>query len=146
MEPSDEHGQNDRNNDCGRSRRNRVRVKALQQLDIRSQNGDQTAAVFSLKLRRGQLSQLPEHFLPDERQHPVRKIMTAVLLRVVQHSAQERRDKENDEDRHDRLRKEPPALHRQLRDHERNALQCCAGTGNGKKDRAKTAGRPQKDC
>ena len=78
---------NDTYDDGNADGRDRVRVKNLQQLNVRGQHGDQVALVAALQLGRGQLAQHAKDLVPDERQQLERNKMVAALLRVVQHAA-----------------------------------------------------------
>ena len=78
---------NDTYDDGNADGRDRVRVKNLQQLNVRGQHGDQVALVAALQLGGGQLAQHAKDLVPDERQQLERNKMVAALLCVVEHAA-----------------------------------------------------------
>ena len=80
-------GHDDAYDDRDADGRDRVRVKNLQQLNVRGQHGNQVALVAALQLGGGQLAQHAKDLVPDERQQLERNKMVAALLRVVQHAA-----------------------------------------------------------
>ena len=68
-----------------------MRVKNLQQLNVRSQHGNQVALVAALQLGGGQLAQHAKDLVPDERQQLERNKMVASLLRIAESGSYKRK-------------------------------------------------------
>ncbi len=112
-----------RNDHRDRNRGNCVRVEDFEKLDVRGQDRDEIALVPPVHFRRRKLSQRLKHLVPDQRQQPERDIVVAVLLRVVEKSAEDRRRAHENEKQSHRIRPE----HARQREKSASALQSHPG-------------------
>ena len=104
VEAADENAQHRRKQQRNGRRRDRVRVKDLQKLDVRGDDRDQVPLVAPLELCRAEPAQRAEHLVPDQREQLERNEVVARLLRIAQDAAQQRKNDGAGEDRRKRQR------------------------------------------
>ena len=94
-EVSDKNDHHNGSDNCNSNRRNGMRVKNFQQFNIRSDHGNQIAALFAFQLCRSQPAQGRKHLVPNLRQQFERDIMIARLLRIPQKCPRQRQHNQN---------------------------------------------------
>ena len=134
MPHADEHAHGHAHDQGDEHRRDRVRIKHLQQLDIAGEHADEITFPSSFKLGRTKPAQRRKHMVADERQQLEGDIVVASLLAITQQPAPDAKQRQERKQQCQRDRLAQP----QQRDQPVSAQ-------HRDQDRAEEAGDPQQD-